>query len=173
MPKQELILSRQQIMDRVSELGEQIAADYENKSLVMIGVLNGSFIFLADLSRAVNIPHQIDFIRVASYGSSSSSSGKINLSKEAELDLMDKDILLVEDIIDTGTTLEWLLQYFKGKKARSVRSCALVDKKERRKIDVSVEYTGFLLDRGFLVGYGLDYAEQYRHLPQIYSLFFS
>jgi len=173
MAKQELILSQQQITDRVGELGERISADYKDKNLVMVGVLNGSFIFLADLVRTVTISHQIDFIRVASYGSSKTSSGKINLSKDVELDLAGKDILLVEDIVDTGTTLQWLVHYFTGKKTRSVRTCALIDKKERREADVSVNYTGFSLDRGFLVGYGLDYAEQYRHLPQIYSLFFS
>lgn len=173
MAKQELILSQQQITDRVGELGERISADYRDKNLVMIGVLNGSFIFLADLVRAVTISHQIDFIRVASYGSSKTSSGKISLSKDVELDLSGKDILLVEDIVDTGTTLQWLVHYFTGKHANSVRTCALIDKKERREADVSVNYTGFSLDRGFLVGYGLDYAEQYRHLPQVYSLFFS
>lgn len=173
MAKQELILSQLQIKDRVGELGEQISADYQDKNLVMIGVLNGSFIFLADLVRALKIPHQIDFIRVASYGSSRTSSGKISLSKDVELDLADKDILLVEDIVDTGTTLQWLIHFFSDRMTRSVRTCALINKKERREVDVSVDYTGFSLDRGFLVGYGLDYAEQYRHLPQIYSLFFS
>lgn len=173
MPQQELILSKERIAQRVSELGKQISNDYTNKDLIMVGILNGSFIFLSDLARAVTIPHQIDFIRVASYGNSDSSSGKINLSKDVELDLMDKDILFVEDIIDTGTTLKWLYQHFADKKVRSVRTCALIDKKERRETEVSIDYTGFALDSGFLVGYGLDYAEQYRHLPQIYSLFFS
>ncbi|MDW7771579.1 MAG: hypoxanthine phosphoribosyltransferase [Desulfobulbaceae bacterium] len=173
MAKQELIVSRQQISDRVSELGVQISADYKEKNLVMIGVLNGSFIFLADLARAVTIPHRIDFIRVASYGASNTSSGKISLSKDVELDLGGKDVLLVEDIVDTGTTLHWLVNYFTGKQARSVRTCALINKKERREVEVNVDYTGFTLSRGFLVGYGLDYDERYRHLPQIYNLYFS
>jgi hypoxanthine phosphoribosyltransferase len=173
MAKQELILSQQQIEDRISELGARISADYTDKNLVMIGVLNGSFIFLADLVRKVSIPHQIDFIRVASYGSSSKSSGKISLSKDVELDLSGRDIVLVEDIVDTGTTLNWLVHYFTRNKVRSVRTCALIDKKERREVDVTVDYVGFTLKKGFLVGYGLDYAERYRHLPQIYSLYFS
>lgn len=173
MAKQELILSQQQIEDRISELGARISADYIDKNLVMIGVLNGSFIFLADLVRKVSIPHQIDFIRVASYGSSSKSSGKISLSKDVELDLSGRDIVLVEDIVDTGSTLHWLVHYFTRNKVRSVRTCALIDKKERREVDVTVDYVGFTLKKGFLVGYGLDYAERYRHLPQIYSLYFS
>lgn len=173
MAKQELILSQQQIEDRISELGARISADYIDKNLVMIGVLNGSFIFLADLVRKVSVPHQIDFIRVASYGSSSKSSGKISLSKDVELDLSGRDIVLVEDIVDTGSTLHWLVHYFTRNKVRSVRTCALIDKKERREVDVTVDYVGFTLKKGFLVGYGLDYAERYRHLPQIYSLYFS
>ena len=173
MPKQELVISRESIQKKVRELAERISADYKGKKLVMIGVLNGAFIFLADLSRAVTIPHEIDFIRVASYGSRSSSSGEITLSKDVEIDLIGKDILLVEDIVDTGTTLAWLEKQFAGKHASSLRICALIDKKERRKSDVEVNYTGFEIERGFLIGYGLDYAEQYRHLPEIYSLFFS
>ena len=173
MAKQELILSEQQIRNRVLELGKQISLDYRDKNLVMVGVLNGSFIFLADLVRAITIAHQIDFIRVASYGSKSKSSGKISLSKDVDLDMTGKDILLVEDIVDTGTTLQWLVNYFTGKEGSSVRTCALIDKKERREVAIKVDYTGFTLNRGFLVGYGLDYAEKYRHLPEIYHLFFS
>jgi len=173
MSKQELIVSEQQIRERVEELGKQISTDYGEKNPILVGVLNGSFIFLADLVRAITIPHQIDFIRVASYGASSKSSGKIHLSKDVELGLDGRDLLLVEDIVDTGTTLKWLKEYFAGKKVRSVRTCALIDKKERRKTTVTVDYTGFTLNKGFLVGYGLDYAERYRHLPQIYHLFFS
>ena len=173
MPTQELIISRENLQKKIRELAERISADYKGKKLVMIGVLNGAFIFLADLSRAVTIPHEIDFIRVASYRNSSSSSGEITLSKDVEIDLIGKDILLVEDIVDTGTTLAWLEKQFAGKHASSLRICALIDKKERRKSDVEVNYTGFEIERGFLIGYGLDYAEQYRHLPEIYSLFFS
>lgn len=173
MAQQELVLSQQQIEDRVTQLGAQITADYKDKNPVMIGVLNGSFIFLADLVRKVSIPHQIDFIRVASYGSADTSSGEISLSKDVELDLADRDVVLVEDIVDTGTTLHWLVNYFTGKGTRSVRTCALIDKKERREINVKVDYTGFTLKKGFLVGYGLDYAERYRYLPQIYNLYFT
>lgn len=170
MSDRRLVLSKKQIQEKVTELAEQIDSDYSGKDLVLIGVLNGAFIFLADLVRSVSIPHQVDFIRVASYGDSDSPSGTIRLSKEVELDFQDKHILLVEDIIDTGATLTWLMEYFRDKEAASVRICTLIDKKERRQSDVSIDYVGFPLVSGFLVGYGLDYAEQYRHLPEIFTL---
>lgn len=172
MAVRQLVLSSTQIKSRVAELAQQISADYADRNLLMIGVLNGAFIFLADLARAVTIPHQIDFIRVASYGQSATTSGTIRLVKDVEIDLAGKDILLVEDIVDTGTTLAWLAETFREKQAASVRVCALIDKKERRESEVLIDYTGFTLERGFLVGYGLDYAEQHRSLPDIYSLQF-
>jgi hypoxanthine phosphoribosyltransferase len=171
MADRHLVISREELRATVSALGARISEDYAGKDLVMIGVLNGAFIFLADLVRTVTIPHQIDFIRVASYGQSNSSSGTIRLAKDVELDLRGRHVLLVEDIVDTGTTLAWLTERFKDRQAASVRICALIDKKERRKIEVPLEYVGFARD-GFLVGYGLDYAEQYRSLPEIYSLSF-
>lgn len=171
MADRHLVISREQLRATVSALGTRISADYAGKELVMIGVLNGAFIFLADLVRTVTIPHQIDFIRVASYGQSDSSSGTIRLAKDVELDLRDRHVLLVEDIVDTGTTLAWLTERFKERQAASVRICALIDKKERRQTEVRLDYVGFAQD-GFLVGYGLDYAEQFRYLPEIYSLSF-
>jgi len=172
MADRRLVISRKQIHDKVGELGARISADYTGKNLVMIGVLNGAFIFLADLVRSVTIPHQIDFIRVASYGKSSASSGSIRLAKDVEIDLRERHVLLVEDIVDTGATLAWLSDKFREHQAASVRICAFIDKKERREREVIIDYTGFTLEGGFLVGYGLDYAEQYRYLPEIYSLQF-
>ena len=125
---------------------------------------------MADLARALTIDVELDFIRVASYGMSSTSSGTISLSKDVELDLGGKDVLLVEDIIDTGRTLAWLKEFFRNKGADSVRICALIDKKERRQAKVEVDYLVFIVEEGFLVGYGLDCAEQYRHLPAVYHL---
>jgi hypoxanthine phosphoribosyltransferase len=170
MAPKKLVISRQRLQERVNSLAKQISADYRGEKLVLIGVLNGAFIFLADLSRAVTIPHEIDFIRVASYGTSADSSGKITFTKDVELDLTGKHVLLVEDIVDTGTTLAWLTEQFAGKQVESVRICALIDKKERRKTKIQVDYPGFTIESGFLVGYGLDYAEQYRHLPEIFHL---
>ncbi|MCL7487811.1 MAG: hypoxanthine phosphoribosyltransferase [Desulfobulbaceae bacterium] len=170
MSDRKLVISREQIRARVGELASRISADYTGKDLVMVGILNGAFIFLADLVRSVTIPVQIDFIRVASYGSRDMPSGTISLTKDIELDIRDKHVLLVEDIIDTGSTLAWLTEKLKDKKAASLRICTLIDKKERRQSDVEVDYIGFSLENGFLVGYGLDYAEQYRYLPEIYTL---
>ncbi len=164
------ILSKEQISKRVTELGQDITRDYQGGKLILVGILNGSFIFLADLARAVDLEVEIDFIRVASYGQSSTSSGQIALRKDIELDLDSRDILLVEDIIDTGRTIAFLKDYFARKTANSVKICALIDKKERREVEVECDYAGFTLDHGFLVGYGLDFAEQYRQLPGIYHL---
>lgn len=164
-----VLFSQQQIADRVKELGQQITADYAGRPLVLIGVLKGAFMFLADLARAVDLPVEIDFIRVASYGDATTTSGTIRLTKSPEIDLTGKNILLVEDIVDTGTTLAWLRQYFKEHHARSVKMCALVDKHERRQEELLVEYSGFRVEKGFLIGYGLDYAEQFRYLDAIYE----
>ncbi len=164
------ILTRQQINDRVTSLGQQITRDYEGKELVLIGILNGAFIFLADLARAIDLDLEVDFIRVASYGNDTSTSGAIQLTKDPELELAGKHILLVEDIVDTGTTLAWLMEFFTRYQPASVKMCALIDKHERREADVLVDYAGFSLDSGFLVGYGLDFAQKYRNLSAVYSL---
>ena len=170
MSDRKVVINKQQIYEKVDELAAQISADYSGKDLILIGVLNGAFIFLADLARAITIPHRIDFIRVASYGNSNSSSGTIKLTKDVELDFKNKHVLLVEDIIDTGATLAWLTNTFNDRDASSVRICNLINKKERRRSEILIDYIGFSLERGFLVGYGLDYAEQHRHLPEIYTL---
>ncbi len=164
------VISAGQIQERVRELGQQISREYQGQRLVLLGVLNGAFILTADLCRAIDLALEIDFIRVTSYGASTVSSGTISLLKEPSIDVADKAIVLVEDIVDSGTTIAWLRDHFRQTAARSVRICALIDKKERRTVPVEVDYTGFTLDRGFLVGYGLDCAEQYRNLPGIYSL---
>jgi hypoxanthine phosphoribosyltransferase len=170
MIDKEEVVSRQDIARRVKELGQAIARDYAGRQLIMIGILNGAFIFLADLVREIDLPLEIDFIRVSSYGSSTCSSGAIQCTKDTELDLAGKDILLVEDIVDTGRTLARLKELFAARKAESVRICALIDKKERREVEVAVDYAGFEVAEGFLVGYGLDHAEQHRQYPAIYKL---
>lgn len=169
-PQREEIVSSRDIQARVLELGRQITRDYQGRQLVLLGVLNGAFIFTADLCRAIDLDLTIDFIRVTSYGASTVSSGEIRLLKEPSIALAGKDILLVEDIVDTGTTMAWLRDHFRNSPALSVRICSLIDKKERRTVPVEVDYIGFALDRGFLVGYGLDCAERYRNLPAIYAL---
>lgn len=164
------VLSNEQIQQRIQEIATDITADYRGKKLVLLGVLNGAFIFLADLCRAIDLDMEIDFIRVASYGTETETSGTITLSKKPELNLKDKEVLLVEDIVDTGLTLAWLVEYFNNCGAHSVKVCTLVDKQERREVDVVADYVGFSINKGFLVGYGLDQAELYRNLPSIYTL---
>jgi hypoxanthine phosphoribosyltransferase len=167
----EIILDRQKIADRINVLGQQITADYRGKNFVLIGVLNGAFIFLADLARTIDLEAEVDFIRVASYDTATETSGSIRLSKEPELDLTGKDVLLVEDIVDSGITMTWLHDYFMTKhQPDSIKTCALIDKHERRAVEVKVDYVGFQLNRGFLVGYGLDYAQKYRTLPEVCAL---
>lgn len=170
MPDKKLILSKEDIARRVQELGAIITEDYADSNLLVIGVLNGAFIFMADLVREIKLDLQVDFVRLASYGMSTKSSGEIRFSKDVEQDIKNRDILIVEDIVDTGRTLVCLHKYLNKRGARSVRTCALIDKRERREVEVIIEYAGFEVKEGFLVGYGLDCCEQYRQLEEIFHL---
>lgn len=172
MPLPELspVLSEAEIKNRVSVLARQISADYQDEPLVLIGVLKGAFIFMADLVRRLTIPVEIDFIKASSYGTSDTSSGKVRLSESPGTELEDRHVLIVEDILDTGQTIERLTASIARYRPRSIRVCACIDKKERRKTDFEADYICFSVDKGFLVGYGLDYAEQYRYLPAIFAL---
>lgn len=169
MTEKELIISRAAIADRIMELGAAITADYRPGRLVVIGVLNGAFIFMADLVREIKQAVEIDFVRVASYAMAT-SGGTLRFSKGLELDIQGKDVLVVEDIVDTGRTMAALRRYFEERGAASVRFCVLIDKKERREIDSAADYVGFEVESGFLVGYGLDCREQDRHCPEVYRL---
>ena len=164
------LISREAIALRVAELGEQIGRDYGGRDLVMVGVLKGVFIFMADLVRALPFPVEVDFVRLCSYGSETSTSGEVHITKDVELSLKDRDVLIVEDIVDTGLTLAFLKQHLAGHQPRSVKICCLIDKKERREVEVPLDYVGFPLEKGFLVGYGLDCGEQCRTLPEIFVL---
>jgi hypoxanthine phosphoribosyltransferase len=170
MPELIPILSKTAIDARVEEIAHRISEDYRDRDLILIGILKGAFIFLSDLIRHLTIPVKVDFMSVSSYGNGMSSAGQIRLHKDVELDLKNKDVLIVEDIVDTGVTLAYLVDYLKSSGAASVRICALIDKRERRQAAVAVDYAGHVVDKGFLVGYGLDYAEFYRNLPEIYHL---
>jgi len=165
-----LILDSQAIHNRVREIGEEISKDYQGKEILVIGVLKGAFIFMADLIRTLSVPVTVDFIQVSSYGNSAASSGKITLLANPSLNLQDRHILLVEDIIDTGRTMRWMADHFSTLGAASVHLCCLIDKAERREEEVTIDYLGFAIPQGFLVGYGLDYNEAYRNLPHIYHL---
>jgi len=170
MPELVPVLSKEDINRMISALAKEISADYEGHALILIGVLKGAFIFLADLVRNLTVPVEVDFLRVSSYESSTSSSEKIKLTKKIENDLQGKDVLIVEDIIDTGLTIEYLIQYVKSLNPLSVGVCTLIDKVERRRKDVKINYAAHKVLKGFFVGYGLDYAENYRNLPEIYDL---
>ncbi len=163
------VLSAETIGNRVKELGAEITRDYQGRTLVVVGILNGAFIFMADLVRAIDLQVQTDFVRLASYRGTD-STGQVTITKDVELVLKDKDVLVVEDIVDTGYTLQYLKEVLKLHNAASVKICCLIDKKERRKVPIEVDYVGFDIPKGFLVGYGLDYEEDYRHLSGIYHL---
>ncbi len=166
----EIVLDRETIQKRVQELGKTISKDYMGKKLVVIGVLKGAFVFMSDLVREIDLPLVTDFIQVSSYGSSDFSSGTITLLASPNHPVENVHILLVEDIIDTGLTMQWLAKHFSEQGATSVRICSLIDKSERREHQIQIDYTGFSISQGFLIGYGLDYNEQYRNLPSIYHL---
>ncbi len=166
----EIVLDSQTIQTRVQELGKEITQNYQNKELVVIGVLKGAFVFMADLVREINIPLATDFIQVSSYGGNASSSGKITLVSSPNQPVEGCHVLLVEDIIDTGLTMRWLSRHFSDQGAASVRICSLIDKSERREHEITIDYAGFAISQGFLIGYGLDYDEKYRNLSAIYHL---
>jgi hypoxanthine phosphoribosyltransferase len=170
MPELIPVLSAAEIRRLVLAMAQQIEADYRGRNLVLIGVLKGSFIFLSDLIRALDVPVKIDFVQAASYGVGTESSGSVQLLKGINLDIRSQDVLLVEDIVDTGLTIRWISDYLESFQPQSVGVCALIDKRERRESDVPIQYTGYVAGSGFLVGYGLDFAEQYRNLPGLYEL---
>jgi len=168
--EKKLLYSKESIDRRVKELAGTISRDLEGKDVVLVGVLKGAFIFLADLARHLEIPHTVDFVRLASYGSGSVSSEKITITKDIETDIEGKEVIVVEDIIDTGYTVTFLRERLEERAPHSIKVCTLIDKKQRRKIAVNADYVGFALDEGFVVGYGLDFDEKFRCLPDIYVI---
>ena len=166
----EILFSKTDIEKRVQELADEISRDYEGKELIVIGVLKGAFIFMADLIRRLHIPCIVDFARLASYGAGSASSGKVILTKDIETSIKGRDVLIVEDIVDTGVTLSFLVNWFLERGPRTVRVCALIDKRLRRKVSFEADYVGFTIDDGFVVGYGLDFDEKARFLPDVYVI---
>ena len=163
----EILLSEEQIATRIREMAEEISADYAGKEILMIGVLRGAVIFMADLARAISIPVTLDFMAVSSYGNSTRSSGVVRILKDLDEAVQGKHVLVVEDVIDTGLTLNYLLDNLKSRGPASVRLCTLLNKPDRRKAEVQIDYNGFTIPDEFVIGYGLDYAEKYRNLPFI------
>ena len=164
---EQVLYTPEQIAARICELGKQISTDYEGKDLVLVGILRGAVVFLADLARALSIPVCIDFVAISSYGHDSQSSGVVRILKDLEEPVESRHVLVVEDVVDTGLTLDYLLRNLRSRNVASVKVCALLDKPERRKVEAPVDYLGFRVPNEFLVGYGLDYAQRYRNLPFI------
>ncbi|MCY6356600.1 hypoxanthine phosphoribosyltransferase [Clostridium sp. ZS2-4] len=162
-----VLISEEEISDKIRELGSKISEEYKNKDLMLVGVLKGSVPFMAELMKRIDIPCKMDFMAVSSYGNSSESSGVVRILKDLDFEIENKDVLIIEDIIDSGITLKYLVKYLKAKNPNSVEIACLLNKPERREVDIHVKYLGYDVPNYFLVGYGLDYAEKYRNLPYV------
>lgn len=164
---QEVLFSEQQLADKVAELGARISADYAGKDPLIVSVLKGSYVFMADLTRRISIPCNVDFMAVSSYGAGTKTTGEVQIIKDIGSKIDGRHLIIVEDILDSGVTMSFLMKVLKARGAASIRLCTLLSKPERRKVDVPVDYLGFEIPDAFVVGYGLDYAEKYRNLPYI------
>lgn len=162
---QEVLFSESYLAETVQRIGKQISEDYKDKNLLMISVLKGSVVFMADLMRAITIPCRVDFMSVSSYGSGVKTSGVVKIVKDLDIPLAGYDLLVVEDILDSGMTLSYILELLQSRGPRSIRLCTLFDKPERRTVDINADYVGSNVPDAFIVGYGLDYDEKYRNLP--------
>lgn len=160
-----VLVSEEELKNKVKEMGAQISKDYEGKQLLLVSILKGSVVFMADLMRAITIHAKIDFMAVSSYGSGVKTSGVVKILKDLDQDLSGYDVLIVEDILDSGMTLSYLVELLKTRNPASVAICSLLDKPERHKVEIELKYKGFTIPDEFVVGYGLDYAEKYRNLP--------
>ena len=163
----EILVSEAELAERVSALGERISADYEGRDLLLIGVLKGAVLFIADLMRSIEVPCEIDFMAVSSYGSATDSSGVVRILKDLDAAITDRDVLIVEDIIDSGLTLHYLMKNLRARDPRSLEVCALLTKPERRRVEIPIRYVGFEIPDKFAVGYGLDHAQRHRNLPYV------
>ena len=161
------IVTQEEMRARIKELGKQITADYTGKDFVLVGVLKGAYAFYADLARAIRIPMRVDFLVVTSYGSQAKTSGRVKIITALTEPIKGKDVLLVEDIVDSGLTVQYLIKTLGKQKPRSIKVCTLLSKPERRTIDVNLDYVGFKIPNQYVVGYGLDYQQQYRNLPYL------
>ncbi|RKD27318.1 hypoxanthine phosphoribosyltransferase [Caminicella sporogenes DSM 14501] len=167
--KKEVLLSREDIQKRVEELGKEISNDYKEKNLLVVSLLKGSFIFTADLVREIDIPVKIEFMTTSSYGHSEESSGKVKVLYDIKGSLEGYDVLIVDDIADTGITMKYIIEYLKSKNPSSIKSCVLLDKPSRRKVELEPDYVGFTIPDKFIVGYGLNYGDYYRNVPYVFA----
>jgi len=169
-PQLKILISRDEIAKAVDRLASEIERDYQDKQPLLISVLKGSFIFTADLIRQLDLPLELDFIRLSSYGAAKESSGKVRIIQGIKTPIKGRDVLVIEDIVDTGITISFLLDYLKKKQPASLKLCTLTDKPSRRRVPVSIDYRGFTVPNKFIVGYGLDLDQKFRNLPDIYTL---
>ena len=163
----EILIDEETLAARVAELGAEVSADYEGRDLLLIGVLKGAVFFMADLMRHLTVPCEVDFMAISSYGASTDSSGVVRILKDLDINIEGRNVLVVEDIIDSGLTLSYLMRSLKARKPASLEICALLTKPERREIEVPVKFVGFEIPNKFVIGYGLDFAERYRNLPYV------
>ena len=163
----EILIEEEPLQARIAELGAEISREYEGRDLLLVGVLKGAVFFMADLMRELTIPCEIDFMAISSYGAATDSSGVVRILKDLDANIAGRDVLVVEDIIDSGLTLSYLMRSLKARKPASLEICALLTKPERREIDVPVKFVGFEIPNKFVIGYGLDFAERYRNLPYV------
>ena len=166
----EILVSEEQLATRIREMGADVTRDYRGKDLLLLGILKGAVLFLSDLIRNIEIPAEVDFMAVASYGSATDSSGGVRILKDLDAAIEGRDVLIVEDIVDSGLTLQYLLRNLAGRSPRSLEVCALLIKPERQKVDLPTRYVGFEIPNRFAIGYGLDHAERYRNLPYVAAL---
>ena len=162
-----VLIDRESLQRRIGELGEEVSADYTGRDLLLVGVLKGAVFFMADLMRRLTIPCEIDFMAISSYGDSTDSSGVVRILKDLDINIEGRDVLVVEDIIDSGLTLSYLMRNLEAREPATLEVCALLTKPERREIEVPVRYVGFEIPNRFVIGYGLDFAERYRNLPYV------
>jgi len=163
----EILIEEDELQRRIADLGEEISADYRGRDLLLLGVLKGAVFFMSDLMRRLTIPCEIDFMAISSYGASTDSSGVVRILKDLDINIEGRHVLVVEDIIDSGLTLSYLMRMLESREPASLEICALLTKPERREIDVDVRYTGFEIPNEFVIGYGLDFGERYRNLPYV------
>lgn len=165
-----VLVDSKEVRAKVKELATRVSKDYKNKELILVGILKGAFMFLSDLVKEMKIPVQIDFIAVSSYGMATKSSGVVRIVKDLDLNIQGRHVLLIEDIIDTGLTLSYILEIFKLRNPASLEVCVLLQKEKKKKADIPIKYMGFNIPDEFVVGYGLDCEECFRHLPSIYAI---
>ena len=165
-----IVVAEDKLQARILELGEQVTADYQGRAPLLVGVLKGAFMFMSDLARAINLPVEFDFMAVSSYGSATRTSGVVRIIKDLDLDLTDRHVLIVEDIVDSGLTLQYLMRNLGARNPASLEVCALLTKPSRRKVELPIRFTGFEIPDRFAIGYGLDHAERYRNLPYVAAL---